>query len=109
MKAYWKDLRLKELAAVDRGMARQGVAYTREAHRGGHPGCALSSVKLEDVAGGFRTAATNHRINTHQDRCQTSDAASCKIPIVGSRFLTASGSVGVDTTCVPSHENSDTG
>lgn len=43
MKAYSKDLKLKELAAVDRGMARQGVAYTREAHRGGHPECSLIS------------------------------------------------------------------
>ena len=43
MEAYAKGLRLKVLAAVDRGMARQGVAYTREAHRGGHPGWALIS------------------------------------------------------------------
>jgi hypothetical protein len=108
MKAYSKDLRLKALAAVDRGMAPQGVAYTREAHRGGHPGCSLIS------QAGVRSGWLSHcgyepRSNIHQDRCQTSDAASCIIPIVGSRFLTASGSVGVDTTCVPSHEYSDTG
>jgi len=55
MKAYSKDLRLKVVDAVDRGMARQGVAYTHEALEEVilHPGCALSSVKLEDVAGWF--------------------------------------------------------
>jgi hypothetical protein len=31
MKAYWKDLRLKLVDAVDRRMTRQGVAPTREA------------------------------------------------------------------------------
>jgi hypothetical protein len=31
MKAYWKDLRLKLADAIDRGMARQEVAHTREA------------------------------------------------------------------------------
>jgi hypothetical protein len=31
MKVYWKDLRLELVDAVDRGMARQGVPYTREA------------------------------------------------------------------------------
>jgi hypothetical protein len=31
MKVYWKDHRLKLVDAVDRGMARQGVPYTREA------------------------------------------------------------------------------
>jgi hypothetical protein len=31
MKVYWKDLRLKVVDAIDRGMARQGVAHTREA------------------------------------------------------------------------------
>jgi hypothetical protein len=43
MKVYWKDLRLKVVDAVDRGMARQGVAHTREALEGAipHPGCAL--------------------------------------------------------------------
>jgi len=55
MKVYWKDFRLKVVDAIDRGMARQGVAYTREALEEAipHPGCALSSVKLEDVAGWF--------------------------------------------------------
>jgi hypothetical protein len=39
--------------AIDRGMPCQGVAHTREALEEAvpHPGCALSSVKLEDVAG----------------------------------------------------------
>ncbi len=31
MKVYWKDLRLKVVDAVDRGMARQGAAHTRDA------------------------------------------------------------------------------
>jgi hypothetical protein len=31
MKATWKDLRLKLVDAVDRGMDRQEVAHTREA------------------------------------------------------------------------------
>ena len=55
MKAYSKDLRLKALAAVDRRMARQEVAYTHEALEEAilHLGCALSSVKLEDKAGWF--------------------------------------------------------
>jgi hypothetical protein len=49
MKASWKDLRLKLVDAVDRGMARQEVAHTREALEEAipHPGCALSSVKLK--------------------------------------------------------------
>jgi hypothetical protein len=55
MKVYWMDLRLKVVDAFDRGMARQGVAHTREALEEAipHPGWALSSVKLEDVAGWF--------------------------------------------------------
>jgi len=52
MKASWKDLRLKALAAVDRGMACQGVAYTREALEEAIPD-ALLLVKLEDKAGWF--------------------------------------------------------
>ena len=52
MKVYWKDLRLKELAAVDRRMARQEVAHNREALGEAIP-AALSSVKLEDKAGWF--------------------------------------------------------
>ena len=31
MKVYWKDLGLKLVDAVDHGMARQGVTYSREA------------------------------------------------------------------------------
>ena len=31
MKVYWMDLRLKVVDAFDRGLARQGVAHTREA------------------------------------------------------------------------------
>ena len=55
MKAYWKDLRLKLVDAVDHGMARQGVAHTREALEEPipQPGWALSSVKLKYVAGWF--------------------------------------------------------
>ena len=52
MKASWKDLRLKLVDAVDRGMARQEVAHTREALEEAIPD-ALSSVKLEDVAEWF--------------------------------------------------------
>jgi hypothetical protein len=52
VKAHSKDLRLKVLDAVDRGMARQGVAHTREALDEAIPD-ALSSVKLEDIAGWF--------------------------------------------------------
>jgi hypothetical protein len=52
MNAYSKDLRLKVLDAVDHGMARQEVAHTREALDEAIPD-ALSSVKLEDVAGWF--------------------------------------------------------
>ena len=52
MKVYWKDLRLKLVDAVDRGMARQGVAHTREALGETIPD-APSSVKLEYVAGWF--------------------------------------------------------
>ena len=50
MKATWKDLRLKLVDAVDRGMARQEVAHTREALDEAILD-ALSSVKLEYVAG----------------------------------------------------------
>ena len=74
MKAYSKDLRLKVLDAVDHGMARQEVAHTREALDEAIPD-ALSSVKLEDVAGWFsHFAATDHRINTHGKRCQIRSA-----------------------------------
>ena len=52
MKAYSKDLRLKVLDAVDRGMARQEVAHTCEALDEAMPD-ALSSVKQGDVAGCF--------------------------------------------------------
>ena len=52
MKASWKDLRLKLVDAVDRGMARQEVAHTREALEEAIPD-ALSSPKLGDVAGWF--------------------------------------------------------
>ena len=52
MKAYSNDLRLKLVDAVDRGMARQVVAYTREALEEAIPD-ALSSVKLKYVAGWF--------------------------------------------------------
>jgi hypothetical protein len=47
-----KDLRLKLVDAVDRGMARQEVAHTREAREEAIPD-ALSSVKLKYVAGWF--------------------------------------------------------
>jgi hypothetical protein len=50
--ASWKDLRLKLVDAVDRGMARQEVAHTREALEEAIPD-ALSSVKLKYVAGWF--------------------------------------------------------
>jgi hypothetical protein len=45
MKAYSNDLRLKALAAVDRGMPRQEVAHNREALEEAipHPGWALIS------------------------------------------------------------------
>jgi len=52
MKAAWKDLRLKLVDAVDRGMARQEVAHTREALEEAIPD-ALSSVKLKYVVGWF--------------------------------------------------------
>jgi hypothetical protein len=52
MKAYWKDLRLKLVDAVDRRMARQRVAPTREVLGEAIPG-GLSSVTLEDKAGWF--------------------------------------------------------
>jgi len=52
MKASWKDLRLKLVDAVDRGMARQEVAHAREALEEAIPD-ALSSVKLKYVAGWF--------------------------------------------------------
>jgi hypothetical protein len=52
MKVYSKDLRLKLVDAVDRGMARQGVAHTREALGEAIPD-ALSSVKVKYVAGWF--------------------------------------------------------
>ena len=52
MKVYSKDLRLKLVDAVDRGMARQVVAYTRGALEEAIPD-ALSSVKLMYVAGWF--------------------------------------------------------
>jgi hypothetical protein len=52
MKASWKDLRLKLVDAVDRGMARQEVVHTREALEEAIPD-ALSSVKLKYVAGWF--------------------------------------------------------
>jgi hypothetical protein len=52
MKAYSNHLRLKVLDAVDRGMPCQGVAPTREVLEEAIPD-ALSSVKLEDVAGWF--------------------------------------------------------
>jgi hypothetical protein len=47
-----EDLRLKLVAAVDRGMTRQGVAHTRAALEEVIPD-APSSVKLEYVAGWF--------------------------------------------------------
>jgi hypothetical protein len=50
--ASWKDLRLKLVDAVDRGMARQELAHTREALEEAIPD-ALSSVKLKYVAGWF--------------------------------------------------------
>ena len=52
MKASWKDLRLKLVDAVDRGMARQEVARTCEALDEVIPD-ALSLVKLKYVAGWF--------------------------------------------------------
>ena len=52
MKAYSKNLRLKVLDAIDRGMARQEVAHTCEALDEAMPD-ALSSVKQGDVAGCF--------------------------------------------------------
>ena len=52
MKAYSNDLRLKLVDAVDRGMARQVVAYTRGALEEAIPD-ALSAVKLKYVAGWF--------------------------------------------------------
>ena len=52
MKASWKDLRLKLVDAVDRGMARQEVVHTREALEEAIPD-ALSSVNLKYVAGWF--------------------------------------------------------
>jgi len=52
MKVSWKDLRLKLVAAVDRGMTRQGVAHTRAALEEAIPD-APSSVKLEYVAGWY--------------------------------------------------------
>ncbi len=52
MKAYSNDLRLKLVDAVDRGMARQVVAYTRGALEEAIPD-ALPSVKLKYVAGWF--------------------------------------------------------
>jgi hypothetical protein len=52
MKASWKDLRLKLVDAVDRGMARQEVAHAREALEEAIPD-ALSSVKLKYVARWF--------------------------------------------------------
>jgi hypothetical protein len=52
MKAYSKDLRLKVSDAVDRAMARQEVAHTREALDEAISDV-LSLVKLEDVAGWF--------------------------------------------------------
>jgi hypothetical protein len=73
MKAYSNNLRLKVVDAVDRRMARLGVAHTREALDEAIPD-ALSSVKLEYVAGWFLTAATNHTINTHEERCQIRSA-----------------------------------
>ena len=52
------------------------VAHTREALEEAILD-ALSSVKLEDVAEWFsHFAATNHRINTHEDRLQLASAAS---------------------------------
>jgi hypothetical protein len=57
-------------------MARQEVARTGEALEEAILD-ALSSVKLEDVAEWFsHFAATNHRINTHEDRSQMASAAS---------------------------------
>ena len=44
--ASWKDLRLKLVDAVDRGMARQEVAHTREALEEAIPD-ALLLVKLK--------------------------------------------------------------
>jgi hypothetical protein len=52
MKASWKDLRLKLVDAVDRGMARQEVAHTREALEEAIPD-ALLLVKLKYLAGWF--------------------------------------------------------
>ena len=52
MKAYSNDLRQKVLDAVDRRMARQGVAHTHEALDETMLD-ALSSVKLKYVAGWF--------------------------------------------------------
>jgi hypothetical protein len=46
MKASWKDLRLKLVDAVDRGMARQEVAHTREGLEEAFPD-ALLLVKLK--------------------------------------------------------------
>src|SRR5215211_1524863 len=54
MKASWKDLRLKLVDAVDRGMARQEVAHNREALEEAIPD-ALLLVKLKYVAGWFFT------------------------------------------------------
>ena len=68
-------VRLKVLAAVDCRMARQEVADTRETLEEAIPD-AHSLVKLEYVGDGFRTAATNHRINTQEDRSQLASAAS---------------------------------
>ena len=80
VKAYSKDPRLRGVDPVDRGMVCQGmvrreVAHTREALEEAILD-ALSSVKLEYVGDGFRTAATNHGINAHEGRSQLASAAS---------------------------------
>jgi hypothetical protein len=76
MKVYWKDLRLEVVDAVDRGMARQEVAHNREALEEAIPEALSHQSSWRTKRDGFRAAATNHTINTHEDRCQSSGAAS---------------------------------
>jgi hypothetical protein len=70
MKVCWKDLRLKVVDAVDRGMARQGVAPTREALGETNPDALSHQSSWRTKRDGFHTTATNHRINTNGDRCK---------------------------------------
>jgi len=53
MKVYSKDPRLKMVDAVDRRMARQEVAQTREAHRGDHPPSRRALIIQAEVRSGI--------------------------------------------------------